>query len=210
MALELNGEVCGRNVLRVTRTDIPLTSRAIFILVGDQIKVKQEAMARRKTGPPPHRHVNTTTRSYRGSNSESSSWEGSDFGNRNQFAYPKIRRFAEWNPQPNTKAVSGQPNWASFSSSFQAPPPSKAWNSGPSNWKGKRNTKGIGGAQSFSHWGGFGAISQVRVRPSVKVCNFCKAAGRSADHDFFVVHFLRGHSQIFQHTHQFPNTHPHR
>ena len=40
--LELSGEIVGRCTLRVTRTDIHLSPRAIFKLVGDYLSVKEE------------------------------------------------------------------------------------------------------------------------------------------------------------------------
>ncbi len=46
--LELTGEIVGRCTLRVTRTDIHLSTRAIFQLVGDYLRVKEEAISRRK------------------------------------------------------------------------------------------------------------------------------------------------------------------
>ncbi len=47
-ALQLNGEILGRNVLRLTRSDIPLTAREIFKLIGDKLRVKEEIHSRRK------------------------------------------------------------------------------------------------------------------------------------------------------------------
>ncbi len=39
-ALQLSREDLGRNVLRVSRSDIPLTTREIFKLVGKKLRVK--------------------------------------------------------------------------------------------------------------------------------------------------------------------------
>ncbi len=46
--LELSGEIVGRCTLTVTRTDIHLSTRAIFKLVGDYLRVKEEAISRLK------------------------------------------------------------------------------------------------------------------------------------------------------------------
>ncbi len=58
--LELSGEIVGRCTLRVTRTDIHLSTRAIFKLVGDYLRVKEEAVSRRKGMGDIHRRVNST------------------------------------------------------------------------------------------------------------------------------------------------------
>jgi hypothetical protein len=58
--LELSGEIVGRCTLRVTRTDIHLSTRAIFKLVGDYLRVKEEAVSRRKGMGDMHRRVNST------------------------------------------------------------------------------------------------------------------------------------------------------
>ncbi len=63
----------------------------------------------------------------------------------------------------------------------------------------------MGGAESIPHMGGVDAVSQVRVRPLVEVCNFCNAASRHGGHVFYVVHFPGG--QIFLLTHQIQNLH---
>ncbi len=46
--LEFSGEIVGGCTLRVTRTDIHLSTRAIFKLVGDYFWVKEEVVYRRK------------------------------------------------------------------------------------------------------------------------------------------------------------------
>jgi hypothetical protein len=58
--LELRGEIVGRCTLRVTRTDIHQSTRAIFKLVGDYLRVKEEAVSRRKGMGDMHRRVNST------------------------------------------------------------------------------------------------------------------------------------------------------
>ncbi len=58
--LDLSGEIVGRCTLRVTRTDIHLGTRAIFKLVVDYLRVKEEAVSRRKGMGDMHRKVNST------------------------------------------------------------------------------------------------------------------------------------------------------
>ncbi len=58
--LELSGEIVGRCTLRMTRTDIHLSTRAIFKLVGDYLRVKEEEESRRKGLGDTHRRVNST------------------------------------------------------------------------------------------------------------------------------------------------------
>ncbi len=50
----------GRCTLRKTRTDIHLRTRAIFKLVGDYLRVKEESVSRRKGMEDKHRRVNST------------------------------------------------------------------------------------------------------------------------------------------------------
>ncbi len=67
--LTLSGEIAGSCTLRVTITDINLRTRAIFKLVGDFLRVNEEAVSRRKgmggsseghRSPEGHRRVNST------------------------------------------------------------------------------------------------------------------------------------------------------
>ncbi len=58
--LELSGEIVGRFTLRVTRTDIHTITRAIFKLAGDYLRVKEEAVSRRKGMGDMHRRVKST------------------------------------------------------------------------------------------------------------------------------------------------------
>ncbi len=57
--LELSVEIVGRCTLKVTRTDIHLSTRAIFKLVGDHLRLKEEAVSRRKGMGDMHRSVNS-------------------------------------------------------------------------------------------------------------------------------------------------------
>ncbi len=50
-ALQLSGEDFGQNDLWVSRSDIPLTTREIFKLVGEKLRVKEEAQSRGKKVP---------------------------------------------------------------------------------------------------------------------------------------------------------------
>ena len=58
--LELSGETVGRCTIRITRTDIHMSTRAIFKLVGDHLRVKEEAISRRKGVSETHRRVHST------------------------------------------------------------------------------------------------------------------------------------------------------
>ncbi len=47
-AIDLDGALIGTQALRVTRSVIPLTPKAIFDLVHEQLKIKEEAQTRGK------------------------------------------------------------------------------------------------------------------------------------------------------------------
>jgi hypothetical protein len=60
--LGLNGRELGEGTLRITRTKIPRKSRAIFKMVADDLKIKEEALSRRKVGGDQFRRVQQTGR----------------------------------------------------------------------------------------------------------------------------------------------------
>jgi hypothetical protein len=144
-ALQLNGEILGRNVLRLTRSDIPLTARENFKLIVDKLRVKEEAQSRRKSCVPPSMNINHTSFVDRVSNSELSQGN-SDFESTESPKpyYP----FIQWRPRVKDQNIHSQPRplfpmgnlaFASISQvdgQTKAPSP-KVWKSGPPNWKRK-------------------------------------------------------------------------
>jgi hypothetical protein len=58
-AIDLNGALVGTQTLRVTRSVLPLTPKAIFDLVHEQLKIKEEAQTRGKRTEG-HRRVHQT------------------------------------------------------------------------------------------------------------------------------------------------------
>jgi hypothetical protein len=94
-----------------------LTAREIFKLIGDKLRVKEEAQSRKKSGVPPSMNINHTTFVDRISNSELSQGN-SDFESTES---PKpYYQFIPWRPRVKISQMDGQ---------TKAPSP-KVWKSG--------------------------------------------------------------------------------
>jgi hypothetical protein len=88
--LRLDGSTSGRTALKITRTDIPLTARAIFDLVAKDLRIKDEANFRRQNTTEATRRIQRTE--VEGSSSEEETQEEkSRIRDKSSEKGPKVR-----------------------------------------------------------------------------------------------------------------------